>query len=517
MALIPGLTTAFFTAPTVAAFTLFLETSTGYFDKLLADPYLLWFLAVFTFFILIRLGFDRIVKLVYGNLIDESYDDSPGFQYDVKNRKANLKTGKKVLTALVIGIPIFYLVYVAVVGTVMQGYVMSWLNLIVRWTHVVVGIMWIGASFYFIFLENNLNRTERVRDELAGNLWAIHGGGFYFLEKYKVAPKAIPRDLHWFKYEAYLTWISGFVLLWIVYYMDPRSFLINPSVADISTFTAISIGVGVLIVGWFVYDFMCKSKLVKNQVLFSIVGLILLTVLSYALVNVFSSRGAFIHVGALIGTLMAGNVFFIIIPSQKALVRAAVAGEELDPTLGTKSQQRSLHNNYLTLPVIFIMISNHFPTTFAHEYNWLILMGIIVASAGIKHYWNLAERGRAPKYLLPFSVAGLIAVALVSSPLADRVDESVDLTVPTTISDVQPIIQRRCAQCHSQSPSDQVWSTAPGGIKFDTKEEIQSQADQIYRTTVQTDAMPLGNLTEMTEEERIKIHRWISQGAKIEE
>jgi uncharacterized membrane protein len=380
-----------------------------------------------------------------------------------------------------------------------------------------VGIMWIGASFYFIFLENNLNRTEGVRDELAGNLWAIHGGGFYFLEKYKVAPKEIPRDLHWFKYEAYLTWISGFVLLWLVYYMDPRSFLINPSVADISTFTAISIGVGILVAGWFVYDFMCKSKLVHNQALFSFVGLILLTLLSYFLVNVFSSRGAFIHVGALIGTLMAGNVLFIIIPSQKALVRAAVSGEPLDATLGTKAQQRSLHNNYLTLPVIFIMISNHFPSTFGHEFNWLILMGIIIASAGIKHFWNLAERGVNTKYILPMSVAGLLAVALVSSPLADRDSRDADLTIPTTISDIQPIIQARCIQCHSANPTDQVWRNAPADIKLDTKEEIQRYADLIMRTTVRSDAMPLGNLTEMTEEERIKIHRWYSQGASIEE
>ncbi|MGF1671962.1 MAG: urate hydroxylase PuuD [Balneolaceae bacterium] len=517
MGFITILTAGLFKSISILIVAFILETASDYFDKLFSDPCLAYFIIIFTLLAIIRGSFDRLMKMTFKHRIDENHDDSPGFQYDVKQRKSNLAIGKKVLTLLVIAAPVFYLGYVAVAGTEMQGYVMQWLNLIVRWTHVVVGIMWIGASFYFIFLENNLNRTEGIRNELAGNLWAIHGGGFYFLEKYKVAPKKIPRDLHWFKYEAYLTWISGFVLLWIVYYIDPRSFLINPAVADISAITAISIGIGILIIGWFVYDFMCKSRLIQNQLLFSLTGLVLLTALSYFLVNIFSSRGAYIHVGALIGTLMAGNVFFIIIPSQKALVRAAISGEPLDATLGTKAQQRSLHNNYLTLPVIFIMISNHFPATFAHDYNWLILMGIIIASAGIKHYWNLAERGVKTKYILPMSVAGLLAIALVSSPMAEGGDPDVDLTIPTTISDVQLIIQARCIQCHSVNPTDQIWRTAPGDIKLDTKEEIQRYADQIMQTTVRTNAMPLGNLTNMTEEERIKIHRWISQGAKIED
>ena len=491
----------------------------AYIDKLLADPWLLWFLLIFGILLVGRLFYDRITRKLYGNRIDPDYDDSPGHQYDVELLTANLKTGKKVITFFLAALPLFYLGYVFVHGTQMQGHTMQWLNLIVRWIHVVVGIMWIGASFYFIFLENNLNRTKGVRDELAGNLWAIHGGGFYFLEKYKVAPGKIPNDLHWFKYEAYLTWISGFVLLWIVYYMNPGSFLIDRSVADITSATAIAIGVGTLVTGWYVYDFMCKSPLVKKPWLFSLTGLVLLTALSIFLVNVFSSRAAFIHVGAVMGTMMAANVFFIIIPSQKALVRAAIAGEELDPTLGTKAQERSLHNNYLTLPVIFTMISNHFPSTFAHDYNWAVLMGIVIASAGIKHYWNLVERGNKPKYILPLSVAGLLALALVTSPLADRgsTDREIDFDDPADFSDVNVVIQNRCATCHSATPSDQIWRTAPAGIKFDSPEEIRNQADEIMRTSVHTDAMPLGNLTEMTQEERDLIHRWVVQGAMIED
>ncbi|NNE28761.1 MAG: urate hydroxylase PuuD, partial [Saprospiraceae bacterium] len=263
----------------------------------------------------------------------------------------------------------------------MQGYVMEWLNLLIRWAHVVAGIMWIGASFYFVFLENNLNRTKNIRNELAGNLWAVHGGGFYFLEKYKIAPKKIPKDLHWFKYEAYFTFITGFLLLVVVYYLDARAFLIDPSVADISIPMAITIGLASLAIGWIVYDRMCKSPLVEKPILFAIVGFILLTLMAYALTQLFNPRAAFIHIGAMIGGIMVGNVFFNIIPAQKAMVKAATIGEPLDPSLGKKAGQRSYHNNYFTLPVIFIMISNHFPSTFGHEFNWAILAAISLISA----------------------------------------------------------------------------------------------------------------------------------------
>lgn len=492
-----------------------MDILSNYIQKLISDPFLIYFIAVFVILGLFRFFFDTFMKLIFGYSIDESSDDSPRFQYDVALRKGNIGLGKSVTTFFLITVPVFYLTYVAVQGTPMQGFTMEWLNLIVRWIHVVAGIMWIGASFYFIFLENNLNRTKNVRPELAGNLWAIHGGGFYFLEKYKVAPKEIPQDLHWFKYEAYITWISGFALLWVVYYMDPGGFLIDRSKADISVSLAIFIGVGVLVVGWFVYDWMCKSPLVSSGFWFTAIGLILLTALSYFLVSFFNSRAAFIHVGAVMGTIMAANVFFIIIPSQKALVRAAISGEPLDASLGKKAQQRSLHNNYLTLPVIFTMISNHFPSTFGHELNWALLMGIIIASAGIKHYWNLAERGEKPKYLLPLSVSALVALALITSPLTERSPEF-DLSEPVSFHKVESIIHARCATCHAEKPSDPIWTTAPGGVKFDTPEQIQTQANHIMRTTIRSNFMPLGNLTNMTDEERDIIHKWILQGASIE-
>ncbi|MCF6361636.1 MAG: urate hydroxylase PuuD [Cyclobacteriaceae bacterium] len=404
-----------------------------------------------------------------------------------------------------------FTVYFLIAGTPMQGFVMEWLNLLVRWVHVVAGIMWIGASFYFIFLENNLNRTDAVRDELAGNLWAIHGGGFYFLEKYKVAPKELPKNLHWFKYEAYFTWLSGFTLLTVVYYMDAKSFLIDPQTANISVALAITIGISTLIIGWLVYDGMCKSPLVKNIKLFSLIGFVLLVGVSFLLTQVFTSRAAYIHIGALIGTIMAANVYFIIIPSQKALVRAAMLGKPLDPTLGQKAGQRSLHNNYLTLPVIFIMISNHFPSTYGHAYNWIILMVITLASAGIKHYWNLIERGERTKYILPVSVIALLSLVMVTSPLMDKLDKDV---APVSFQEVQTIINARCIQCHSVVTTDDQWTIAPNNIVFDTPNQIKAMADRMM-IRVSTNTMPLGNKTNMTNEEREVLKIWILQGAKI--
>lgn len=431
--------------------------------------------------------------------------------YDLRERIILINQLQRVILITATVLLTGFLVYELIKGSPMQAFVMEWLNLLVRWVHVVVGIMWIGASFYFVFLENNLNRAN-VREELAGNLWAIHGGGFYFLEKYKVAPKELPNTLHWFKYEAYFTWISGFLLLIIVYYMDARSFLINPAVADISVGMAITIGVGTMVLGWIIYDQLCKSALVRKPVLFALTGLVLLALTSYFLSTVFSSRAAYIHVGALIGTIMAWNVFFVIIPSQKALVKAAVLGKPLDPSLGKKAGERSLHNNYFTLPVIFIMISNHFPSTYGHQYHWIILMVLTVASAGIKHFWNLHERGQKSTFILPVSIIALIALALITSPLVEKTN---DMVGDVTFAEVNSIIQTRCVQCHSVKPTDDQWNIAPNNVTFDTPQQIQAQAERIMIRSVRTETMPLGNKTNMTREERDKISAWIQQGAII--
>ncbi|PCH94183.1 MAG: hypothetical protein COB85_05910, partial [Bacteroidetes bacterium] len=227
---------------------------------------------------------------------------------------------RRVTIILLIGFILFYFFYFQVRGTIIEGHVREWMNLLVRWAHVVVGIMWIGASFYFIFLENSLNRTKNLRDEIAGDLWAVHGGGFYFVEKYKLAPDKIPKNLHWFKYEAYFTWITGFALLWIVYYMNASVTMVNPDVLDIEPGHAVIFGIASLILSWFVYDLLCKSTIAKNKIVFSIIGFAILTLFSWVLSQVLSPRAAYIHVGALLGTIMAGNVFWVIIPAQKAMV-----------------------------------------------------------------------------------------------------------------------------------------------------------------------------------------------------
>ncbi|MDC9721821.1 MAG: urate hydroxylase PuuD [Urechidicola sp.] len=281
-----------------------------------------------------------------------------------------------------------FIIYMLLQGTIWESHLFEWMNLVVRWIHITFGIAWIGASFYFVFLENALNRTKDVRDELAGNLWAVHGGGFYYVEKYKVAPKEIPKDLHWFKYEAYFTWLSGFCLLAIVYYFNANSYLIDPEVMDLTSIEAIAISIVSLIVGWVLYDQICK-KLANNKVVFTLLITLLLVVFAWFYSQVFSGRAAYIHFGVMIGTLMAANVFFVIIPGQKRMVAAAKKGLAPNPEDGKAAFIRSYTNNYFTLPVLFVMISNHFPSTFGNEYQWIVLIGITLGSAGIKHWFKI--------------------------------------------------------------------------------------------------------------------------------
>lgn len=419
-----------------------------------------------------------------------------------------------IYTALLFAIGLILLIlYFALEGTSWEGHLREWLNLIVRWLHITFGIAWIGASFYFVFLENALNRTKGLRDELAGNLWAVHGGGFYYLEKYKLAPKEIPKDLHWFKYEAYFTWLSGFCLLCVVYYFNAKAFLIDPNVLDISSLTGIAIGVGSLIIGWVVYDILCKTAIAQKQVWFAFLGFLLSIGFAWFYCQVFSSRAAYIHFGALLGTLMAANVFFIIIPAQKQMVKAAKEGKPLDPRLGKNAGLRSLHNNYFTLPVLFVMISNHFPSTFGNEYPWAVLAGISLGSAGIKHYLNLKEQGRQSVWVMPISVLLLLAVAFVTAPPSN--DGACDSTIP--FAAVYPIITERCISCHSSQPTDDVWTSPPNGIVYDTPEDITKLTDKIMQRVVVTKTMPQNNKTGMTPEEREIIRCWIMQGASIEQ
>ena len=403
------------------------------------------------------------------------------------------------------------LFYFATKGTPWQGHLLEWLNIIVRVLHITFGIAWIGASFYFVFLENALNRTDGVRDELAGNLWAVHGGGFYYLEKYKVAPKQIPKTLHWFKYEAYFTWISGFSLLFIIYYFDAQAFLIDKNVLNISSANGILIGISSFGIAWVMYDLLCKTSLLKKGYWFALLGLVLLTGFAFLYTNVFSGRAAYIHFGAMIGTLMVGNVFFVIIPSQKAMVKAAKEGKPLNPELGKHAGLRSLHNNYFTLPVLFVMVSNHFPSTFGYSQPWLLLMIISLGAAGIKHYLNLRERGQLSVWVMPVSIVILLAAAFISAPQKVRGE----CKTQVSMTRVYAIVQQRCVSCHAVKPTDDVLTAPPNGVVYNTPEDIAKMKDKIMQRVVVTKTMPQNNKTGMTEEERNIVRCWIEQGASV--
>jgi uncharacterized membrane protein len=466
--------------------------------------------------LLVVLGFVLVMLTVmtyYLRTVVKQIDADDEEGKDVENKKAAVASSQTfVYTAIIlVSVAMVGALHIYVKGTAREGHLMEWLNIITRLMHITFGIAWIGASFYFVFLENALNRTKDVRDELAGNLWAIHGGGFYYLEKYKVAPKTIPKHLHWFKYEAYFTWLSGFCLLFVVYYFNASALLIDKNVLDISPLTGIGIGVGSFIVGWIMYDLLCKSPLIKKPILFTLVGSVILFGFAYFYSHVFTGRAAYIHFGAMIGSIMVANVFFVIIPAQKAMVKAARQGLPLDPQLGKNALNRSLHNNYFTLPVLFVMISNHFPTTFGFEQPWLVLVIITLGTAGVKHYLNLREKGQLSVWVMPVSVVILLAGAFISAPPKDpgACNSKIEF------SEVNAIIQARCMSCHSSSPTDDVYKAPPNGVMYDTPDDIAKKKDLIMQRVVVTKTMPQNNKTNITQKERDVIRCWIEQGALV--
>jgi uncharacterized membrane protein len=444
----------------------------------------------------------------------ESDGDEPD---ELKPYKTSLYIISAVLIAAV-------LIYKYAFSAGLDLHVAEWLTLVMRWAHVVLGIAWIGASFYFIFLENSLNRTEGLRDELAGNLWAIHGGGFYYLEKYKGAPQQLPKTLHWFKYEAYFTWLTGFLLLILVYYINAKAYMVDPEVNDIGGDTAIYIGLGSLLTGWLIYDMLCRTSLLQKKKLFAVTGFLIVTLIGFILSKYLSGRAAFMHVGALLGTIMVGNVFFVIIPAQKAMVAAAKKGVAVNPELGKYAGLRSLHNNYITLPVIFVMISNHFPVTYGSSLNWIILALLTIGSVAVRHYINMHEKGSHARWMLPFAAIALIALVIITAPTPSKVKATntgsatpvkEKYTKPVSFTQVNTIIKKRCISCHSSNPTDDVQKFAPNGIAFDKPEQIQRQSERILIRVVQTRTMPQGNKTNITDEERDQLGAWIEQGAKV--
>jgi len=383
-------------------------------------------------------------------------------------------------------------------------HVQEWLNLAVRWIHVIVGIAWIGTSFYFNWLNNNVRKPDVPEEGVGGELWSVHGGGFYRVVKYEVAPERLPSKLHWFKWEAYSTWISGVALLFIVYYLGPLGISVDPAKADLSRWALALIGLGTFAVGWLIYDRLCTTPLVGHPGWFAALGFALATAAAYGYSELLTGRAAYIHVGALIGTIMAANVFFVIIPGQRVMVDAMTRGEVPDPQPGIDAARRSLHNNYLTLPVVFIMVSNHFPSTFADRWNWLLLAGLALVGALVRHWFNLRGQGHLNVWILPAAVAAMVALAVVTHPDSGAGDGTGPVDVP---ADVQAVITERCTPCHSASPTQPGIGVAPKGITFDDAADIIARRAQIG-PAVETEFMPLGNITEMTDAERALVVEW---------
>ncbi len=388
----------------------------------------------------------------------------------------------------------------------MEAYLLDWLNILVRWLHFVTGIAWIGSSLYFIWLDNHLEEPREAADSdkgVGGELWSVHGGGFYHAQKYRVAPSVLPDNLHWFKWEAYSTWLSGMFLLGLVYFLGAEIYLIDKSVADLSAASAIGIATGFIAGGWIVYDLMCKSPLANNTTLFAVVLMLMSGVLAWGLCHLFSGRAAYILFGVTLGTIMVANVFFVIIPGQKRMVAAAETGAAPDPADGQRAKLRSVHNTYFTLPVLFVMTSNHYAMTYSHEYNWMILIGISIAGALIRIYFVARHKGKASP--LPVVVAVLL-LAVAAAMIAPRSQS--DGASSATLSQVRNVVNARCTSCHSSAPVHPAFPAAPLGVVFDNDEQILGEADRIYQQTVATRVMPIGNLTAMTNEERQIIERW---------
>ncbi|AKU22343.1 urate hydroxylase PuuD [Massilia sp. NR 4-1] len=396
-------------------------------------------------------------------------------------------------------------------------YGLEWLNLLVRWLHMITGIAWIGASFYFVWLDNSIRPpapgSELAQKGVSGELWAVHGGGFYNPQKYLVAPAELPKELHWFKWEAYSTWLSGIALLTIAYYFNAQAMMVDKAVADLSSLQATGIGIGFLIAGWIVYDLLCRSPLVKREGWLGLTVFVLLSGAAWVLTHLLSGRAAFIHIGAMIGTIMVANVAMVIIPGQRKMVQAMQAGGLPDPSYGIKAKQRSVHNNYFTLPVLFIMISNHYAMTYRHPQAWLVLALIMAAGVFIRHFFNLRHKGRVEWRYPAIGVALLLAVAVAIAPSRPAaVGAAAD--PEAQFRQVKAIIDQRCVSCHSAHPTQAGFATAPAGMVLDTPQQVRQHAMQIHKQAVELKAMPIGNLTNMTEPERAQLAAWFAAGAK---
>ena len=390
----------------------------------------------------------------------------------------------------------------------------EWIELILRWFHVIAGIAWIGSSFYFIALDLSLKQGKNLPDKSHGEAWQVHGGGFYHLVKYLVAPSKLPSELTWFKWEAYATWVSGFALLALIYYAGAELYMIDIIKYDFEKYEAVIMSILGIIFGWLIYDIICRISLKTN--VYTLIGsiFILITAMSWVYSEIFSYRGAFMQIGTILGTIMVANVLMVIIPGQKKVVASLIANEKPDPKHGMIAKQRSLHNNYLTLPVIFIMISNHYPLIYATKYSWIIIPIILIIGALIRHFFNVKHTGSKPPYWVAIPVTIFILLTIYISysgkPELSEMKSNATLInkIPKPIlANAQEIIVSKCAMCHAREPLWENMANAPKLIRLETKKDIVDNIDNIYSQSVLSFAMPPGNLSFIEDHERAEIQK----------
>ena len=390
----------------------------------------------------------------------------------------------------------------------------EWTELILRWFHVIAGIAWIGSSFYFIALDLSLKQNKNLPDKSHGEAWQVHGGGFYHLVKYLVAPSKMPSELTWFKWEAYATWVSGFALLALIYYAGAELYMIDIVKYDLEKYEAVIISLLGVVFGWVIYDFLCRLSLKTNVYVLISSIFILITVMSWAYSEIFSYRGAFMQIGTVLGTIMVANVLMIIIPGQKKVVASLLANETPNPIHGAIAKQRSLHNNYLTLPVIFIMISNHYPLIYATKYSWIIISIILIIGALIRHFFNIKHTGAKPPYwvCVPIIILGSIIfyISDLGKPKLNNVKNTatlIELIPEKTLVSAQEIIVSKCSMCHAKEPLWENMKNAPKLVNLETPTDIINNIDNIYKQSVLSYAMPPGNISFLEENERSLINQ----------
>ena len=399
----------------------------------------------------------------------------------------------------------------------MDAHYLEFLSMLVRWLHIIAGVAWIGSSFYFIWLDNSLEApapgSDAAKKGVGGELWAVHGGGFYNPQKYLVAPAALPEKLHWFKWEAYTTWLSGTALLVLFYWLKAGTMMIDGNVRALTPLQAVAIGAASMVGAWVVYDLLCRSPLGKREGVLGVIVFGAVTLLAWGLARTLGGRAMFIQVGTAIGTIMAANVFFVIIPGQKRMVTAMRAGRAPDARDGQRAKQRSVHNNYFTLPVLFIMISNHYASTYSHPQNWAVLMLMVAAGVVIRHFFNRKHKG---VYAWQYPALGAVLLGVVAWWTQPRVVPLPPVEGEVTFNRVRAIVGSRCIQCHSPQPTFPGYTQPQAGVLLHTPADLVQNAPRLYQQVIVTRIMPLGNITQITEQERAVLAAWVKAGAKMD-